>query len=375
MSSGATTGCDDLDQVIGGLIPGDNVVWVTERADWFQRVVGTFVERGRQQHPTLVVALTARDLGVPWPAGVERLDATPGSVWAGPTALADELDRRLVNEPGAHVVIDGFEVLVRRWGAERALAFFARTCPSMLQYGTITLWRSGRQVGAALLERMRQITQCFFEMRGQHLHVHKAEGRSGSVPGSVHQVSFDEDGLHLRLLPTHGRLATGLSALRRDLGLTKAQLAELAGVTPSAISQAESTARGLSLDTLLTLSDRLGVSLDRLVGARPDPGYRLARFDRHRPTVAEGVVTLADDPDLGLRALFVTLAGHQESSVPVAHKGAELVAVARGLVQVHVGDDTPVLRAGDTLLATTATLVRWRNLRPDPAAFYWILRD
>jgi len=375
MRSWGSTGCDDLDEVIGGLIPGDNVVWVAEPGDRFDGIVTAFVDRGRQRHPTLVVALSPNDLAMPLPPGVERLDATPGSVWSSPHALADELDRRLIHEPGAHVVIDGFEGVVRRWGAERAMGFFARTCPSMLQYGSITLWRTTRQVGAVSLERLRQITQCFFEVRGDHLHLHKAEGRVGPVAGSVYEIHDGDGDMQLRLLPTHGRLAQGLASLRRDLGLTKAQLAELAGVTPSAISQAESTTRGLSLDTLLTLSDRLGVSLDRLVGGRPDPGYRLARFDRHRPTVADGVVTLADDPSLGLRALFVTLAGHHESAAPVPHKGTELVAVARGLVQVHVGEDTPVLRAGDTLLATSARITRWRNLRPDAASFYWILRD
>ncbi len=371
----ASTGCDDLDEAIGGLIPGDNVVWVAEPSPWFHTVVNTFLQRGRNRHPTLVVAVDRHDLDGPWPAGVELLDATSGSVWAGSQALADELDRRLAHVPGAHVVIDGFEALVRRWGSDRAMAFFARTCPSMLQYGTITTWRTSRQVGANLLERMRQITQCFFEVRGEHLHLLKAEGRPGGVAGAAYQIHTQADRVVLTLLPTHGRLAQGLTALRRDLGLTKAQLAAVAGVTPSAISQAESTARGLSLDTLLTLSDRLGVSLDRVVGAKPDPGYRLARFDRHRPVVAEGVVALADDPELGVRAWFITLQPHQEMSVPVVHKGPELVAVARGLVQVHVGEDTPVLRAGDTLLATTASMSRWRNLRPDPAAFYWIVRD
>jgi hypothetical protein len=34
-----------------------------------------------------------------------------------------------------------------------------------------------------------------------------------------------------------------------------------------------------------------------------------------------------------------------------------------------------VLRAGDSLIATTAPITRWRNLRPEPAAFYWVLRD
>lgn len=375
MQTTASSGVADLDDALGGVLRGDNLVWVGERDRPYLRVRQAFIDHGVGGHPTFVVAVAGDDLAAVLPVGVERIDATAGSPHASPGALADEFDRRLAWVPGAHVVIDDLDTLMRRWGAERTLAFFARTCPSMLQYGTVTLWRVPPRAGATLLERIRQITQCFVEVRNGQLHVLKAEGRPAPLVGAVYQIREQPDAVTLSPMPHHGRLAQGLATLRRDLGLTKAQLAQLAGVTPSAISQAEAGTRGLSLDTLLTLGDRLGVGLDRLVATRTDPGYRLARFDRHRPVIADGVVALADDATLGLRAWFVTLDGYQESTVPVTHKGHELVAVARGLVQVSVGDDTPVLRAGDTLLATTTAVARWRNLRPEPAAFYWVLRD
>jgi transcriptional regulator with XRE-family HTH domain len=375
MPTAASTGIDELDDALGGVLPGDNVVWVAERQAHYHLIEQAFMERAVIDHPTMVVATSGAELAATLPAGVERLDATTGSDFAGPGPLADELDRRLAHVPGAHVVIDGFDTMIRRWGPDRALAFFARACPSMLQYGTVTLWRMSPRSGTSLLERVRQITQCFIELQQDQVRVRKAEGRRTPLIGGAFHLRESPTGLRLEAVPHQGRLAQGLSALRRDLGLTKAQLAQLAGVTPSAISQAESNTRGLSLDTLLTLSDRLGVTLDRLVTPSGDPGYRLARFDRHRPVVADGVVALADDPALGLRALFVTLQGYHDAAAPLSHKGHELVAVARGLVQVHVGDDMPVLRAGDSLLATSAGVTHWRNLRPDPAAFYWVLRD
>ena len=52
-----------------------------------------------------------------------------------------------------------------------------------------------------------------------------------------------------------GRLGEGLRRLRGRRNLTQRQLAELATVTPAAISQAESGRRGLSLETLVILSD------------------------------------------------------------------------------------------------------------------------
>ena len=69
------------------------------------------------------------------------------------------------------------------------------------------------------------------------------------------------------------------------------------------------------------------------------------------------------------------LDGGEQGEPPVTHRGSQLIVVVRGLVQVDVDGDAPVLRAGDSLLATSAPVERWRNLRPDPAAFSWVLRD
>ncbi len=57
------------------------------------------------------------------------------------------------------------------------------------------------------------------------------------------------------------------------------------------------------------------------------------------------------------------------------HKGAELVLVASGLVQVTIGNDTPVMRAGDAALATRTAVTGWRNLLNEPATLFWVLRD
>jgi hypothetical protein len=69
------------------------------------------------------------------------------------------------------------------------------------------------------------------------------------------------------------------------------------------------------------------------------------------------------------------LAGGETGQPPLTHKGAELVLVAGGLVQLELGADTPVLRTGDAALATTTPVSSWRNLTNEPAAIFWIVRD
>ncbi len=70
-------------------------------------------------------------------------------------------------------------------------------------------------------------------------------------------------------------------------------------MSPSAISQAERGQRGLSLETLLALTERLGITLDELLRGEADAGYRLAR----RVWAGRGgPVPLLDDPRSGLRS-------------------------------------------------------------------------
>jgi transcriptional regulator with XRE-family HTH domain len=369
------TGTPAIDTLLGGLIPGDNVVWVGAGTEVWDAVEAPFLAAAARERPTLFVACTAADARRRLPAGVERLDATARTPRSQPTPLAEELETYLVAHPTCAVVVPGLAALAKRWGAADAVAFFARTCPTMLQTGALTYWWLPSSIGTDVLDQVRHVTQVMLEIRGERLHVTKAESRPGAVVGSIHDLRLSSGDLQLSWNPSAGRLARGLVAVRRDLGLSQAQLAQVAGVTPSAISQAESGARGLSVDTLITLADGLGISVDRLVSARRQPGYVLARHDRSRSARGRGVTALADDATVGLRAYFVLLEGSEAGEPPVGHQGTSLVAVARGLVQVETGDDTPVLRAGDSLLATTAPIRGWRNLRPDPAAFYWILRD
>ena len=371
----AHSGIESLDDLLGGLIPGDNVVWVTERDARYALVERAFLAASSSRRPTLYVATGRSELERPLPDGVGVLDATTAGRLGRPAALADELERRLAEAPASCLVVDGLAALARRWGSDEALAFFSRACPSMLQAGAVTYWRAPRSLGARFLEGIRQITQCMLELRGDQLRVLKAESRSGSVAGSVHHLDVVDGVVALTASSTAGRLARGLAAVRQDLGLTQAQLASAAGVTPSAISQVESGSRGLSVDTLIALADRLGVTLDRLVSAQPAAGYQLARHDRRPTRLPGGVIPLADDAAVGLRAYLVVLDGGDRGVAPVAHTGVQLVAVVRGLVQVDAGEDRPVLRAGDSLLAETVPVRAWSNLRPDPAVLYWVLRD
>ena len=370
------SGVTDLDELLGGLILGDNVVWVVDGADVVRRLEDAMLAKAvdRGQRCLYVTAAAAPErLRQRLDPAVTVLDARA----RGPLSSAAVLERAIlegaVGTPPGCVVVDSLDRLARRWGADRAAGFFSRVCPQLFDLGALAYWRAPRrELGSAFVERITHVTQCVLEVVDKNLRVLKAEGRPASVQGRLLRLDVVDETVNLEDERALGRLGRGLERLRQERNLTQSDLARLLDVSPSAISQAEGGRRGLSLDTVLALSERLGVGLDDLLSTASTSGYVLARRPRGStpPTSA-----LLDDPQTGLRAYLVRLGPNESSTPDIAHKGAELVLVGSGLVQVTIGSDTPVMRAGDAALATRVAVSGWRNLTSEPALVFWVLRD
>lgn len=372
-----STGLPDLDDLLGGLLPGDNIVWVSDNQELLTRLEHGLLQEGRRSGvPCWYVTLegSPREVQRRVGPGVNVLDARPQGKFADPLLLEQTLVERAREAPG-RIAIDGLHVFIRRWGPQRALGFFSRVCPRLFDLGAIAYWRAPRRaLGAAFIEEVRKVTQCVFEERRHQIRVIKAEGRPPSLQGKLFRVQLDgEEGVKVRAEVALGRLGEGLARLREERHLSQADLARMAGVSPSAISQAEAGLRGLSVETLLALSEQLGVGIDRILANVHETDYVLARRDRTGGGPKQ--VPLLDDPKAGLRAYLVNLGPAEAGAPPSSHKGAELVLVAGGLVQVDLGVDTPVMRAGDALLAAQVSVLGWRNLLGDPARLFWIIRD
>jgi transcriptional regulator with XRE-family HTH domain len=368
------TSFPSIDEALGGLITGDNVVWICDVDDEVYGVLCAGLTRGAVADRQRVIYVSFDATPHFELAGVERIDASPTGPFGRPSTLADELDRRTQTNPPACVIFEDLARPARRWGIDAAVEFFSRVCPSMLQAGVTAYWSVDHSLGLPALESIRQITQCLFDVRGGRLRVVKAEGRVESQQSVSYLLTTDGDELVAEMSPAGGRLARGLLALRRELGMTQSELAAIAGITASAISQAESGTRGLSVDTLLRISDRLVVPIDRLVNAAPTPSYHLSRHDRSR-LIGDGVTALVADASIGARVYLIDLDAGGMQKPAVEHQGIEVIAVVRGLVQIDLGEDRPVLRSGDTLVVDTASVRSWRNLRREPARFFRILRD
>lgn len=376
--STATTGIASLDdQLGGGLVVGDNVVWLADEPTLVARICRRFAAHD----PATAAWVTFTDLP-PLPAGVEVVELDPADTIGDASSVVAAITGLAPRHP--RLVVDGLDVIVEHAGAGAAVDLYRRTCPRLFDQRAVAYWPSTTGVlPASAVTDVRRVAQCVFEVRATPdadgatgavatLRVVKAEGRSPSYEGALAEVRVDPDtgdpviGKELVV----GRLSEGLRRVRRERNLTQKQLAAVAGVTPAAISQAEAGRRGLSLETLIALCDRLGIAIDDVVGRRDGARHVLARRDRH--PLGGGTTALLDDPDLGTRVYRAEVEPSATGAPPFLHKGVELVLVARGLVMVDLGEDTPVMRAGDALRATTEPVRSWTNLGPDTAELFWI---
>jgi transcriptional regulator with XRE-family HTH domain len=369
----ATSGITDLDRTLGGLFWGDNVVWEVRRQASADPFVRALVAVGDQADAFAHVSFG----GAVAHEGIDVIDASPDGPNARPGELLSAVRAYAGRAERTILVFDPLDAMAERWGAEIARRFFVRCCPMLLEIGAIAYWSIGSADALAPLRReVEEVTQCVLVVDDHRVRIAKADGRPPGVEGSVLTLSLLEDGdMRLTATPAAARLAGALRSLRDRRNLSQSDLAELAGVSPSAISHAERGQSGLSLDTLLDLSARLNVTLDELLSGDDVRGYQLAR--RHDPSERTGstLLPLLDELGVGLRVFLARLPPRASGRPDERHKGVEAVTVASGLVQIELGDRRAALRAGEALVAEARSITAWRNVGESEAMLFWILRD
>jgi transcriptional regulator with XRE-family HTH domain len=368
----ASTGLDALDDVLGGLYWGDNVVWQLDRApvEPFYRAIASLSEVFETK-TVISVGASVNTYGVP---GLTIIDAGPGRNLAQPAELLHEL-HRLCHPRGRRLLLfESVDRMVRSWGARSAREFFARCCPLVLEVGAIGYWTMNvRETSSPVQAAVQAVTQCALRVDERSVRVIKAEGRDDSVRGSV--LHWHEEAGRPIIAPPEiaGRVAASLRSVRRARTLSQHDLGDLAGVTASAISQVERAERGLSLATLVRLSAALGVTLDDLLRGE-DPGiYRIGRRADDPQRGLDHTLTLLGGSGSDLQIDLVHLDAREPGRPTETRSGTGIVAVVSGLVQVNVAGQTPAVRHGEVLVAESEQIEGWRNLGGAEAVLFWIV--
>jgi len=372
------TGVAELDRALDGLYWGDNVVWVWEGSDPPQQMFYDAIAQRRDDFgATGYVAASSDPAEIisrwPW---LDILDARKGTPITSPRHLLEAIRQFCARAPRPLLLFDSLAPLADRWGMRIASGFFGHCCPMLLDLGAIAYWSvPGASQYRTMHREIEQITQCIIVVGEGRLRISKAEGRPPGAQGQLFRYSVQDGTLQLQPAQTAARVGAALRAYRLRRELSQSDLARLAGVSPSAISQVERGERGLSLETLMALSGRLNVTLDELLGGEVTPDYRIGRRHGLADTRRGSVLPLLDDAEAGLRAYLVSMPRSATVEAPFSHKGTELVGVVNGLVQVLLGSGRPVLRRGETLLASRRGIDGWRNVGDADAQCIWVLRD
>jgi transcriptional regulator with XRE-family HTH domain len=368
-----STGIAALDHVLGGLYWGDNVVWELDHAsaDDFYAAIAELPDAFAMK---AFIAVGAGPDASGAPPRTPVIIAGPGTALATPADLLTEI-QRLCQVPGRRLLLfDPLDRMVEVWGVTATRGFFARCCPLLLEASAIAYWTMSAFVTPqAVRDTVCAVTQCILRVDDRSVRVVKAEGRDDRVAGSVLHWHHEGTGRVLEAASITGRVAASLRALRRSRDLSQHDLAGLAGVTPSAISQAERAERGLSLTTLARLSAALGITIDDLLHGEDPHVYRIGRRVQDPQRAAEPAMTLLGGAGADLRIDLIHL-GPRQAGAPIdRQRGSGIVAVASGMVQVDVGGQTPGVRRGEVLVADSERVAGWRNVGHGDATLFWIV--
>ncbi len=367
-----STGLPALDSVLGGLYRGDNVVWQVDGAP-VAPFYGAIAQDADAFDGRTYVSV-GDDAPVVGTGELTIMRAGPGTRLTHPAELLREIHR--ICGPGGRqlLLFDSLDRIVEVWGTSSARGFFARCCPMLLDLGAVGYWSmTVHDTPATVRDTVESVTQCVLRVDDRSVRIAKAEARGPGVRGTVLHWHQHNGRAVLSPANINGRVAASLRALRRARGLSQHDLAQLGGVTASAISQAERGERGLSLGTLAQLSLALGITIDDLLHGDGPEVYRIGR----RPDDLHGgehIATLLGDEGSGLRIDLVHLGPREVARPAAVTDGTGIVAVGAGLVQVEVAGQTPAVRAGEVLVAAGNRIEGWRNIGQTEAMLFWMIQ-
>jgi len=170
-------------------------------------------------------------------------------------------------------------------------------------------------------------------------------------------------------------------ALRKEKGLTLAQLSEVTNLSPAIVSQIERGLANPSFTTLAQLAHGLDIPVGKLFPNHLDTRSPVVRKGERRdlrgvaPEAAGEAVYELLTPDLNgtIEALWVvTPPGHDTSDDPFSHGGEEVGVILSGKKDVYLNGQKYTLEAGDSI-TFDSTIPHWyTNSYDETCVAIWI---
>ncbi len=176
-----------------------------------------------------------------------------------------------------------------------------------------------------------------------------------------------------------GSLGRDLRVLRRQRGLTLAEVSERAGRSVGWLSQVERGISEPSMKELDALAAALDMPLDSFFGKSPraprEEG-RIVRGGGRRPLGhrVRGLVEELLSPDLtdGFEVVHSTFAPGAERSEDIARPTQEVGYIVSGRLELTIGRAAFALGAGDSFRIRGEPF-RWANRTSEPCVAIWVI--
>jgi transcriptional regulator with XRE-family HTH domain/KaiC/GvpD/RAD55 family RecA-like ATPase len=416
-----------LDQLLGGLFIGDNVVWhddagslasvfclnfmkASQNADkpliyvTFDRSPRNLIDKlgALAENPSLTIldCFTSgkgdgsdvflrfyRDSQQKFACNIVKVDK-PDS----PEQVSDALYGIHSSMTGdVRFVFESITGMQELWGGEEQVRnFYTHSCPRLYELNTVAYWIMEKHAHSMRFRaHINQIAQVAIELsikRGTtSLTILKAEKRSleNLQQPVVYwtknlKVTFEDDSR------TSGRPGLGLriKEVRISRGASQSELAKLVGVTPSTISQVESNLIYPSLPALLKMAEVLSVDVSVFFASRSDAEKQVifpvsSSTESKLPNVREDGVSArmltpvfhAGQADLYLIKITPGAKLHSHFFV---HKGEEAGYLLSGVLQITLDEAGHRILPGDVVYLTKEIPTQWVNPGPEIANLLWI---
>jgi transcriptional regulator with XRE-family HTH domain len=168
-------------------------------------------------------------------------------------------------------------------------------------------------------------------------------------------------------------LGERIRAARQGHGMTLKELATETGLTASFLSQAERNQVLPSIVTLRKLAKALNRTPGQLMDGAGDYDPVVRKDQRMRiqlPNAENYRECLTPGLNHRLQVFSVKLEpGEKSSEKPLQHSSEEFMLVVRGTLEVHLGEETYILKEGDTIHYTATVPHLLRSTGDGPTEF------
>lgn len=173
-------------------------------------------------------------------------------------------------------------------------------------------------------------------------------------------------------------IGAGLRRARRARGLTLREVADLAGVTESFLSQVERDVASPSIATLRRIAVALGLSIGEILD-QAGPHGQLVRAADRRVVTYPGLDArdefLTDGTNARLQVImsFIEPGGGTGAEAYAHESDEECLVVLEGRLDLWVGEETYRLEVGDAIRYSSRVPHRNQNPGPGPARILFVL--